>query len=767
MKKIIVLLITIGIVGNIVTSCTNKGDNEINDKVNNEVEILDFDFEVNPETFEIITESNGVKESASEPLETREVSNLKKNDNEVTWTYPNENIDAKVEKENNYLDVKIKSNITEADEFTWPKVDAESYMLPINEGKYIPSNDEYWKEHLTDSEYNGIESFTMQFFALNKKDYSIMYIIDNPFNNKINFKVNEKIGFEFTHEYPSITENREYGFQIYLTENNPVDIAKIYKNYIVEKGDFKTLADKEKNNEDIAKLYGAPHIYFWDKSIISEENINWNLLRQGFSPKLNEWIKELLNTKIEDGEEEAKAFDIVTTLDYTDKYTERLIVRGINSVGLLKELYNPDVFINTDKEIDNLLNEGIDNLNKMELIDLNKKLLKSELGDIVDPIENWADANTTDVLEDMKNSGIDKMWVGLDDWNSSFMNPELVEQANESGYLIGPYDSYHSIHKPGEEKWETAAFKDTTLYENATVIDKNGKINSGFQGTGRKLNPTLSLPSVKERVTGILDTGVKFNSWFIDCDATGEIHDDYSPNHITTQEEDLKARLERMEYIRDEKNMVIGSEGGNDFANKTIAFAHGIETQAFSWIDPDMNKNKESEYYVGRYYSPTGGVPEVFEKQTPVKEQYKRIFMDTAYTIPLYKLVYNDSVITTHHWLWGTLKVEDEAANRMMYEILYNVPPLYHIDKNQWEKNKEQIISHTKVWSEFSKKAINKEMTEFEILSSDRLVQMTKYGEDLKVIANFSDKEVNIDGDNIKANSLIIFDGNNKTVYIP
>lgn len=764
MKKIIALLMFIGIVSNIVTSCTNK---EINSEVNFAVENLEFSFEVNPETFEITTESKGVEESVSEPLEKREVTNLKKSENEVNWTYPNENIDIRVEKKNNYLDIKIKSNTTEDAEFSWPKVEAESYMLPINEGKYIPSSDEFWKEHLMNSEYNVIESFSMQFFALNKNDYSIMYIIENPFNNKIKFEVDEKIGFEFIHEYPSINDNREYGFKIYLTESNPVDIAKTYKNYVVEKGDFETLSEKEKGNKDIAKLYGAPHIYFWDKSIISEENISWKLLRESLSPKVNDWVQELLNTKVEDGAEIATAFDSVTTLDYTDKYTERLIVRGINSIGLLKELYNPSVFTNTDKEIDTLLNKGIDNLNKMELIDLNKRLLKSELGDIVDPIEDWADENSVDVLEDMKKSGIDNMWVGLDDWNAGFIKPELLEKANESGYLIGPYDSYHSIHKPGEEQWETAAFKDTTLYENATVLDKEGKFNSGFQGEGRKLNPTLSLPSVKERVIGILDTGVKFNSWFIDCDATGEIHDDYSPNHTTTEEKDLKARLERMEYIRDEKNMVIGSEGGNDFANKTIAFAHGIETPAFSWIDPDMNKNKESEYYVGRYYSPTGGVPEVFEKQIPVKEQYKNIFMDSTYTIPLYKLVYNESVITTHHWLWGTLKVEDEVENRMMYEILYNVPPLYHIDKNQWEKNKEQIVSHTKVWSEFSKKAINKEMTDFKTLSEDRLVQMTKYSENLKVIANFSDQEVNVEGDSIKAKSLLIFDGNDKIIYTP
>ncbi len=65
----------------------------------------------------------------------------------------------------------------------------------------------------------------------------------------------------------------------------------------------------------------------------------------------------------------------------------------------------------------------------------------------------------------------------------------------------------------------------------------------------------------------ILQNGPKYNPWFIDCDATGEIYDDYSAKHITRQEQDLKARLQRMDYISQEKGMVVGSEGGNDFAS--------------------------------------------------------------------------------------------------------------------------------------------------------------------------------------------------------
>lgn len=501
--------------------------------------------------------------------------------------------------------------------------------------------------------------------------------------------------------------------------------------------------------------------------MLSEDNVRWNLLKETINPEFKNWIKDLLINKVEDGEELAKAFDDLDGVDYVDKYTKNRILKSFSSIIQLREFYSKDLFVSLDDESKKLLQKGIDKLDEVEIVTLNKRLLKSYLGSAVDPIEKWANSNTVNILEDIKNSGVDNMWIGLDDWNNGFMNTKLVDKANSLGYLVGTYDSYHSIHKPGEEQWITAKFKDTTLFENATVTNENGEKIEGFQGVGRKLNPTLAMPSVRERVNSILGTGLKFNSWFLDTDSTGEVYDDYDPKHITTEGEDIAARIERMEYIKNDKNMVIGTEGGNDFANKSIAFAHGIETPAFSWMDYDMSKNKESEYYVGKYYSATGGVPELFSKQIPLKEKYRKLFLDTRYTLPLYKLVYNDSVITTHWWGWGTLKMKDDINNRMLYEILYNVPPLYHIDKEQWTKDKDEIVKHSNVWSSFSKKAIKKEMTDFKILSNDRMVQMSEYGDDLKVIANFSNKTVKIENREIKGKSLIIMDGNKVEEYTP
>lgn len=772
-KQSMIGLLVFSTVASTLVGCTGDISNKTQiveqiqlNKETTQVEGLDFKFHVVPECFELQVEVDGVIENVSLPIGTMKVSNLQQSDTKVSWTYEDQGIEVEIEKQKDYLDVTMHST-KEENTFSWPIVTGEQYILPLQEGKRIPSDDSLWKAYLEDTQIKGIEGLSMQFFAVDKSEYSLVYMIKNPYNNTITFNTEANIELKFNHEYPSINEEKAYGFRIYVADKDPVDIAKLYRNYMIEEGNFKTLAEKAKANSNIEKLYGAPHIYFWEKSVMSYEDIKWNELKNDMNEPFEKWLQQLLTEQVEEGEELAKAFDDMKTQDYVDKYTKNRVIKAFTSVVQLKDFYNPQVFTQLDKRAKELLEKGIDQLNEMELIEFNKHVLKGALGDQVEPLENWADANTIDILEDMKASGIEHVWIGLDDWQAGFIHPKLVEIANQMGYLIGTYDSYHSIHKPGEEKWATAKFGDTSLYENATVTRKDGEKIQGFQGEGRKLNPVLAMDSVKERVSSILDTGIQFNSWFLDTDGTGEVFDDYSPEHITTEAQDIAARMKRVQYLQEEWGMVVGTEGGNDFANPYVAFAHGIETPSFSWMDKDMNKNKDSIYYVGRYYSPTNGVPEIFAKPIPLKERYKKLFLDPTYNIPLYKLVYNDSVITTHWWGWGTLKLEELVEDRMLYEVLYNVPPLYHLDGNKWEKYKEIIVKHSNIWSQFSKQVINKEMTDFQVLSEDRLVQMTTYGDEKKVIANFSNEQVEAKGYTISAKSLVIIQGDQVINYTP
>ena len=689
-------------------------------------------YEVNPETFAISVINKDKYVPVSNPIKHRKVEDFSQNGAETKWTYPEDDVEVSVKSQAGYVEVNITSNTDADNEFEWPKISGETYFLPFGEGKRVPSKDSVWANYLSGQEFEVIEQLSMPFWASVQNDYSVMFILENSFRNTLKFDNKDEISFSLNHSYPQIDKNKQNKFRIYVTENNPTSVAKIYRDYVIEKGDFVTLEEKAKKNPNIKKLYGAPHIYLAGELLISPEDINWKEFR--IALKQQDFRSILLSDlNVENNAEIENIINEISTQDYVSQYQKNSICK-----------YLSEVFKTEDKN---------------EIV---KKFPK-----VFSPVKSWIDNETVGLIKDLKKSGIDKAWIGLHSWKQAFAKPELTKTAIDSGYLAATYDSYHSIHKNGEAKWITADFKDTSLYENATVTNKNGEKVSGFKGVGRKLNPTLSLPSVKERMESILSPEIKFNSWFIDCDATGEIYDDYSKEHITTQQQDLAARLDRMNYIKDKYNMVIGSEGGNDFAASSIAFAHGIELRTFSWMDEDMSKNKDSKYYMGKYYSATGGVPEHFAKRVPIKEDLYKIFVDTKYDIPLYKLVYNDSVITTYHWDWSTFKIIGAEKNRMLREVLYNVPPLYHLDKEQWQLYKEDIVKHNEFWSKFSKDVITKEMTDFKNLSEDGSVQMCKYGDDIFVVANFGETKYNYEGQDIMPQTLLLKNKGKVTTYTP
>ena len=64
-------------------------------------------------------------------------------------------------------------------------------------------------------------------------------------------------------------------------------------------------------------------------------------------------------------------------------------------------------------------------------------------------------------------------------------------------------------------------------------------------------------------------------------------------------------------------------------------------------------------------------------------------------------------------------------------------------------------------------KAVQKPMTDYKMLSADRLVQATTFGSDLKVMANFSDHDIAYGVEMIKAGSALIVAGDHKTVVAP
>jgi hypothetical protein len=261
-------------------------------------------------------------------------------------------------------------------------------------------------------------------------------------------------------------------------------------------------------------------------------------------------------------------------------------------------------------------------------------------------------------------------------------SPDVAKHADELGYAFGPYDSYHSIHKPGAaDTWSTAQF-DQQLYDTGAIIKKDGTPRRGFQKKGYTLSPLAAEPYVYKRV-GELMGRVPFSSWFLDCDGFGEVFDDYSPNHPATQAEDAAARLKRINWISYTYGIPVGTEGGSAYAIPGVHFAHGVMTPVIGWGDPDL-KEKSSKYFLGAYWPPDG--PQVFTKQVPLKPKYQKFHFDPRYRVPLHQMVFHDSVIATHHWSAASLKFADQVQTNELLELLYNVPPMYHLNRAEWKK---------------------------------------------------------------------------------
>ncbi|MGL5764492.1 MAG: glycoside hydrolase [Sarcina sp.] len=767
-----VIVAAIGTTGTIIymkkTNSTNANNINIQVQQNQleKIQAYNFTYTVNPSTFEIVVNYGGHQEVASKALPKMQVTDYKKIGNVESWVYPQKNVEVTLSKNNDYLDVNIKSLTKNANSFEFPNVSSPNYTLPIGEGKYIPANNSEWKQFLNGYKNTTLSMFSMPFFALNTDNYAITYIMTNPYNNNISFNTSNNISFNITHDYTNINNNKETGYRIYLGPNSVSNIGKTYKDYIVNKGDFETLEQKAQKNPNVNKLIGSPEIYLWNNRVIEPDNINWNAFISELTPAIKEQMVATLQ-KIGGQQEQIQAIQSIGTVSYVSKYNKDLITSAITSICESKDFYNQQILKNPNEQINELLSKGINNLDDVQVIELNELILQSEMPKSFAPINQWANSATTDIINDMHNSGIESAWIGLPDWRDAYLKPQMVTDAVNDNYLIAPYDSYTTIEDPGSLAWDTADFTDKSLYNTATMVGENGKPIEGFKNQGRILNATFAMPSVKSRVARIEKNIPNFNSWFVDSDAAGDVFNDYSPAHITTKEQIVAARLERLNYIGENKKLVVGSEGGHAYAINALDYAQGIDSQPFSWMDKSQLQNKQSPYYVGAYYSKTGGVPPKFGMPVQLPTLYQDIFYNPAYTVPLYKTVYNNAIVNTYHWLWGTLKVKGEVQNNYLHDILYNVPAVYHLDSSTWQQDKNMIVANNKVFAPFSKLVTNEEMTDFQVLSSNRLVQMTEYGNNVKVISNFSSEVVNELGYNIPAKSLIIIENGKVISYTP
>ena len=64
-----------------------------------------------------------------------------------------------------------------------------------------------------------------------------------------------------------------------------------------------------------------------------------------------------------------------------------------------------------------------------------------------------------------------------------------------------------------------------------------------------------------------------------------------------------------------------------------------MQTPVMGWVDPDLQKNANSPYFLGRWYP--AEQPETFFKPVELKPAYAELYFAPATRLPLYQTVFH------------------------------------------------------------------------------------------------------------------------------
>ncbi|OAR24440.1 hypothetical protein A8W25_18720 [Streptomyces sp. ERV7] len=345
----------------------------------------------------------------------------------------------------------------------------------------------------------------------------------------------------------------------------------------------------------------------------------------------------------------------------------------------------------------------------------------------------WGDARTPQAMEALRKLGVSRMWLGYDAGNDP-MSAQAVGAAKKNGYLVGPYDSFANGQDPATADSPSSAWPGR-VYPDYCVIDAKGRPETGFGNRGCYLSSQAferAEPDkhyLADRTRRMVANGA--DSYFLDVDAAGDLFRDHSPDHPMTKGQDRAHRLARMKRLTD-GGLVVGSESAGAWSNQVVAFDHGSATPVGDGLWA-LQRNKE----VWGGYAPEKA-PKTFFKPVDLPADLAREMYDPKYRVPLYETALHGSLVNVERWELSFDKLPRQKQTRAMQAMLYNIPLNYVLDGPSLKQHGPELAALQKYFAPLHQKAGTERLTSFRLLTADRTVQRTVFGDGvLTVTANF------------------------------
>lgn len=326
-------------------------------------------------------------------------------------------------------------------------------------------------------------------------------------------------------------------------------------------------------------------------------------------------------------------------------------------------------------------------------------------------------------------SGVDKaIFSFYKSWyvHDHEQDPGLIQYAVDNGFLAGRYDIDTDVWNPQEIPSHLVHIR-TDAYPEDVVVTQDGGMQKNWTRylSGRPVDGYTVCSSAfwnygAPRIGNDL-TRNNYNTRFFDTILSLALLECYSENHPLTRFEDMTNKKTYLETVSDKFNLIIGTEDVRDYAVSKLHYNEGVLTivasqdAAYSWLDPVSELGEEYELYN----------------------------MDATRRIPLFQLVYHNSVASTWYTGDSISKVPAYWRKKDLFTVLYGCMPLI-MPKNRahWDENEAQFLSSIHLAGAFYECVGNERMVTHQFISKDKLIQRTLFSNGWEVIGNFSDKNI-------------------------
>ncbi|MBB4816405.1 hypothetical protein HNP03_005074 [Pseudomonas rhodesiae] len=670
--------------------------------------------ELDPATLALrVTPAGQASVQASSGVTAHAVSDLQSSAEQASWQWDNGayRLSARLEQRELLLSITAR----EAGRLALLQQPAEAMgnglIWPLAEGHYVPTGNAVWQAFLLEQgAFNTTQDLSLPLWGVDHGGFTLNWLLTNPYNNRLQWQAEGAgLGLSLAHEFTALDPNAPMTLRLYLGNGDPLAGAKRYRQWLVEQGRYEPLDDKLQQTPEAQKLLGASHVYLWGNDLLAPNDVrDWPLLLKRLRAHA---LKALLDKE---------ATQILAQSRPLNPYEQSVVLRSLNAAINKKARQSWQV---DEPDMTRLA---------ARYGELRAELAVAFAGALSADPATWGGK----ALQTLRNSGLPRLLVTLGEgWEGGLWHPEAIRAAVETGYLIAPYDSYETALSATENPDWTTAHLGRKAYRDCAIVLQDGTPKSGFQQSGHYTDPRCVRPLLEARVKAV-QAKAGFNAWFLDAYATSMLFDSYRAGAPMTQAQNAAGNIDAVRWLNTVLKLPTGSEDGNAVTAQGVLFAHGMQTPVLGWGDREMTQDKQSPYYVGNWYPPEQ--PAVFFKPVPLKASLRSVYFDPTLRLPLYQAVFHGSVITTHHWLFDSLKLSNVRAENELTQLLYNVPPLYHLSAATLAQRLPAIQRQDGFFRPLHQRLANQAMTDFRWLTADRQLQQTTFADGTRLVANFS-----------------------------